>query len=56
MPVPDAIAESNRVQSERLGALVGRLTSVMLAYGCPTGGRLPSPSPTSPSGTASGCA
>ena len=37
MPVPVEIAESNRVQTERLRALAGRLTSEMLAVRLPNG-------------------
>jgi hypothetical protein len=37
MPVPPAVAESNRVQTERLRRLVGRLTAAMLAVRLPRG-------------------
>ncbi len=37
MPVPDEIAESNRVQTGRLRALAGRLTPEMLAVRLPRG-------------------
>jgi hypothetical protein len=37
MPVPPAVAESNRVQTDRLRRLVGRLTPAMLAVRLPRG-------------------
>ena len=37
MPVPPALAESNRVQTERLRQLVGRLDTRMLAVKLPRG-------------------